>query len=268
MLTLFFNANKALLKDLYLALLLYKTWSTIAMKTMFIKFKRSKLGFFWPFFNSFFFAISISFVFSIILDQSFKVYAPYLISGFIIWNFFSAIISEQTLVITSNSSYLKELNYNFIFYIFKKNYELTFYFIINIFIFVLLSALFFHEISLSIFLLIINILLIIILSIFVSISLSIIQCFFRDFVHIVNNVMRLMFFITPIIWSVEMEEGMRGALSIYNPFYYLLEMIRTPLISSHLINNLYLVYLLLLSFFYLLSLFLYKVFYRKITYYI
>ena len=153
----FLKANLLIFHDIYKALLLRKIWSAIALKTMFVKYKRSKLGFLWPFVNSFLFSIIIAIVFSSLLNQSFKEYAPYLISGFIIWNFFSAIISEQTTVITENNSFLKELNYNIFFYIFKKNYELIFTFIINILIFLLLSELFFHQLSLKLYLLLINI---------------------------------------------------------------------------------------------------------------
>ena len=124
-------------KHIFDTLAVHKIWSKIAIKTMFVKYRRSKLGFLWPFINSFFFAIVISIIFSEILDKSFNDYAPYLISGFIIWNFFSSIISEQTVIFTSNNNYLKELHFNLFFYIFKKNYELIFVFIINVFIFII-----------------------------------------------------------------------------------------------------------------------------------
>ena len=264
----FFAANKLLAKHIFDTLAIHNIWSRISLKTMFVKYKRSKLGFLWPFINSFFFAIIISVVFSEILDKNFSDYAPYLISGFIIWNFFTSIISEQTTIFTSNNIYLKELHYNLFFYIFKKNYELICIFIVNVLIFIILSALFFYDLSLNSFLLLINIPLIIVLSVFVAFVFGVINCFFRDFIFVVNNFMRLFFFVTPILWTVENAQGARGFISQYNPFFYLVDMLRSPLISLEINENSYIVYAMLVLLFYFLTIILYQTVYKKIIFYV
>jgi len=254
--------------DIFKSLIIYKIWSRIALKTMFVKYNRSKLGFLWPFINSFFFAIAISVVFSEILNQDFSTYAPYLIAGFITWNFFSSIIAEQTTIFTANSSYLKELNYNLFFYIFKKSYELLFIFVINIFIFIFLSICFFNQLTFNALLLLINIPLIIFLSIFAAYVFAAINCFFRDFVFVMNNMMRLFFFITPILWHAENSDGIRSHLSMYNPFYYLINLIRDPLLSNDFNEVNYIIYLCLLLFFFLFSVILFNKVNKKIVFYV
>lgn len=264
----FFTAFLLIFSDIFKSVAIYKIWSRIALKTMFVKYNRSKLGFLWPFINSFFFAIVISIVFSEILNQDFFIYAPYLIAGFITWNFFSSIITEQTTVFTANSSYLKELNYNLFFYIFKKNYEILFIFIINIFIFIVLSVCFFNQLTLNVLLLLVNIPLLMFLSIFVAFVFATINCFYRDFVFVMNNLMRLFFFITPILWTVDNSVGIRAHLSLYNPFYYLINLIRDPLVNSTFNEFNYIIYFYLLAFFFIFAAILFKKLNRKIVFYV
>ena len=51
---------------------------------------------------------------------------------------------------------------------------------------------------------------------------------FRDIPPIVTTVMQMMFLLTPILWRPHQMEG-REFLYLFNPFFYLVEIIREPL---------------------------------------
>ena len=54
---------------------------------------------------------------------------------------------------------------------------------------------------------------------------------FRDIMPIVNSVMQIAFFITPVIWKPE-QLGPAGMSKLpFNPFYDLLEIVRAPLLG-------------------------------------
>ena len=262
------NNFTLMVSDLIESYCLYQVWSKISMKTMFIKYKRSKLGFLWPFLNSFLFAIIIAFIFSEILSEPFYSYAPYLITGFLIWNFYSSIINELIPVFVNNEIFIKELWYNLFFYIFKKLHEIFIIFIVNIGIYLLLDAFFFHNQSIKLFLLLINIPLILVLSVFVSFVFATINSFFRDFVFIVNNSMRLFFFVTPILWKVDNVSGLKSFLVIYNPFFYIVDLIRAPLINESISPYSFHVVFLLILFFLLVTLAIYKKVKHRVVLYI
>ena len=54
---------------------------------------------------------------------------------------------------------------------------------------------------------------------------------FRDIAQIVASVMRIAFFVTPVIWMPEML-GSRAHLALYNPFAYFVEILRAPLLGQ------------------------------------
>lgn len=54
---------------------------------------------------------------------------------------------------------------------------------------------------------------------------------FRDIPQIISSIMRIAFFLTPIIWMPE-QLGTRGYLALINPFTYFVELIRSPLLGE------------------------------------
>jgi ABC-2 type transport system permease protein/lipopolysaccharide transport system permease protein len=54
----------------------------------------------------------------------------------------------------------------------------------------------------------------------------------RDLGQMIPYAMRLFFFVTPIIWYAESAQGIRRLFVVYNPFYYLLEILRAPLLGD------------------------------------
>ena len=56
--------------------------------------------------------------------------------------------------------------------------------------------------------------------------------FFPDIQYIVQNIMRLGMFLTPIFWTVGTDDGIRRALADFNPFSYYLDLVREPILSG------------------------------------
>lgn len=56
--------------------------------------------------------------------------------------------------------------------------------------------------------------------------------YFPDSQFIVSNFMRLGMFMTPIFWSYAGEGGLRASFYHLNPFTYLIEVVRTPIVSG------------------------------------
>lgn len=67
----------------------------------------------------------------------------------------------------------------------------------------------------------------------VSLAIGAICARFRDIPQIVAAVMQIAFFVTPIMWSASILKGHRlaGLLVSFNPFVYLLDVIRNPLLG-------------------------------------
>jgi lipopolysaccharide transport system permease protein len=58
--------------------------------------------------------------------------------------------------------------------------------------------------------------------------------FFPDMQFIVQNLMRLGMFVTPVFWTHISGDGLRTILYHWNPFTYFLDIVRAPIIFGHI----------------------------------
>ena len=58
--------------------------------------------------------------------------------------------------------------------------------------------------------------------------------FFPDSQYLINNVMRIGMFLTPVFWVYEGTGGFRHAFYYWNPFTYFIEIVRVPVMSGEL----------------------------------
>ncbi|WP_052256887.1 ABC transporter permease [Salinicoccus sp. YB14-2] len=65
-----------------------------------------------------------------------------------------------------------------------------------------------------------------------SLILSSVVIIIRDVKNVIANVMRLFFFMTPIIWTIETATPIMKIITEYNPFAYLVMTYRTSLVYS------------------------------------
>ena len=49
---------------------------------------------------------------------------------------------------------------------------------------------------------------------------------------VIENLTRLLFFVTPVFWSPEMVPGHKRFIIDFNPFYYFIEVVRSPLLGK------------------------------------
>jgi ABC-2 type transport system permease protein/lipopolysaccharide transport system permease protein len=54
---------------------------------------------------------------------------------------------------------------------------------------------------------------------------------FRDIPQLINSVVQIVFFVTPIMWKPELLRN-RTYIAEFNPFYHLIEIVRGPLLGS------------------------------------
>ena len=73
--------------------------------------------------------------------------------------------------------------------------------------------------------------LILILLFLVSIMLAIVCTRFRDITQIVAVFTQLIFFFTPILWMKKVLSGRHSWISDFNPFYHIIEIVRSPLLG-------------------------------------
>lgn len=231
------------------------------------RYRHSRLGRFWAILFSIIFCLSISIVWSIILDKNFIEYFSYIFVSLNIWWFMSQVITESPRLYSNYKSVILNINTSFI----KYNFFIILYQIVNLglilpfFILILFLNENFNIINLLyIFVgLIINFFFLF----FLSIIFSILNLIFRDIEHLIKTLIPLATLITPILWKAEMLGNFEKYIH-FNPFYSFLTIVRNPILNENTSLFSYLICLVLTLLVMLVCFFLVKKFGNKIVYYL
>lgn len=197
-----------------------------------VRYKRSVLGFLWVMLNPLLMMLVLNVVFSGIFRVSTKDYTAYLISGIILWSFFSQSTSTSLISFMGNSNLIKKI------YLPKAIFPLS----------VILSAMIHFSFSLMplfaiflitgtrisphIYLLPVILILVFIFSYGVSLIISTLTVFFHDTKYIYDVLLMAWMYSTPIFYPESIiPERFRFILQV-NPFYYFLNLFRSSLYTD------------------------------------
>lgn len=184
----------------HITLIKHLAWREIATR-----YKQSFLGFFWVILNPLFQMIIISFVFSHIMKFS-NLGVPYpifLYAGLLPWIFFTTSLNASTSVLVTNAALIKKIYFPREILILSTVLAKTFDFFVALIVFFILM--FFYQIPFTpyIFLFIPIFLLQFLFTFALSLFLAWTNLFYRDIQYLVNLIITLWFYLTPVIYPVE-----------------------------------------------------------------
>lgn len=200
------------------------------------KYRRSILGVAWAIITPLGLAIIIGGVYSILFNMSFSYFVPLLFASINPWTFMSGVAEGGTLSFIAAEGYIKQTTVSAS--IFPLRTTLTgfvnlLYSVVTFFaIFLLLNPGAFGP---KMLLVIPGLFVMFIFTLGIANLTSIINLYVRDFQPFQSLVLQGFFYITPIIYPIEMLNE-RGGELIYllNPFYYILEIVRLPMMGDGL----------------------------------
>ena len=242
---------------------------TLGKQDIGLRYKRSILGPFWITINILILSSCLSFVFGFILKQDLKILFPHLFFGLIFWNFLTQTINDGCIVFSGNAHMLQQVKIPYIILIFRVLIRNTYILIHNAITFPIIIFIFNVNVNLNLFLFLPNFLLVLLLLFFLCIIIGIFNARFRDVENIVQNLLNVCFYLTPIFWSLDLlKDSKYQFLIVLNPFYHLLELLRAPFLglSVSLINYLFVICLTIILFTFAMYLFL--KFKKRIVYWI
>ena len=207
-------------KDLYNYRELLKTSIT---KDVGGKYKHSFLGVIWSFVNPLLQIAVYALVFQVILKSNIENYAVYLCCGLVPWQYFSSVVLRGAATIIDNGNIIKKVYFPREILPISVVASEGVNFLISTTI--ILGFAIFGGIGLSW-----NILwyfLILAIQIIVSIGIAFIvsslTVYFRDLLHLLGILMQLLFYATPIVYSMDSVPASMKWLLMLNPMSYLIE---------------------------------------------
>ena len=205
------------------------SWAWMDVKC---RYRRSLIGPLWETLTLLFLIGGMGFISSAVFDANMATVIPYLGLGLIIWTLISNVVNESTMCFISQKEMLDNTNLGLGFY----SGRLIFRHLINFGHHMLLYfiGLYFFEIDLglAIFLAPLGLLFLFLNFCWLVPTIGMLVARFRDLEMVVKSGMHLTFFITPIFWNISVLNGNRLFLVEWNPIYYLIELLRAPLLGD------------------------------------
>lgn len=213
-------------EKLYLALML--GWQDIRQR-----YRRSKLGPFWLTISMGVMISIMGIVFGQVLNSPMEDYFPFLATGLILWTFFSTSVMEGSTSFIDAQGMIRQLNLPLSLYpirVIWRNIVICGHNIVILpFVFLVVGK----GITWDIFWLLPGFVVFSWNMLWLSLLLGTFCARFRDMPQIVNSLMQVFFYVTPIIWMPNSLTPRSANLLVDpNPVYHLVQLVRAPILGS------------------------------------
>lgn len=198
-----------------------------------IKYKASIMGVLWSFLNPMLMTVVYYFVFSSVFKSSMENFVVYLMSGIILFNYFSEATSQGLLSIVNNASLINKVYIPK--YIFPISKVLSSAINLGISFVPLLILMAFVEVQFTKALLLIPLLIIFLIAFSTGISMIVcsLYVFFRDMQFLWSLAMTIWMFLTPIFYPETIIPEAYIHLYHANPMYQMCAFARTIILEGH-----------------------------------
>lgn len=224
------NLRKAL-ADLQGGLQHVELWSTMGMQEIGDRYRRSKIGPFWLTISLGVMVFGLGVLYAGIFNQPIGDYLPYLAAGFTVWGLISSLVLDGSRGFIDAENLIRQLPAPLSLHIYRMVWTNLMIFVHNIWVFIAVALIFGVPVTWATLAVIPGLLLLLVNGVWIGLLLGLISARFRDVPQIVASVTQLAFFMTPIIWKPDMLSGREFVMDV-NPFYYLLEVVRSPLLGQ------------------------------------
>lgn len=219
--------------DIKAGLKRWPVWWMLTWQSIKSQYRRTYLGPWWLTIQMVIFVAGLSLLFGILLQQDLKIFVPYVTLGFVGFNYMTGMIQGGAASITSNGALIKSTPGPLSIYALRIFATNTIQFLHDAVVVVLVLVILQVHVSPALVLLPVSLAVLAINGIAVGLWLGPVVARYRDVGQIVNALMRVLFFFTPIFWvPTDLSNAQLVALSGWNPLAYLLQFFRSPLLGD------------------------------------
>src|SRR4030081_1846748 len=222
----------------------WRLWGRMGWNDILQRYRRSLLGPFWLTASMAIMVISLGVLYAELFNTPIRDFLPYLCVGLLVWNLVSSFLIEGGTLFTGAESYIKQIRLPYSLYVYRSSWAKLVIFAHNFVIY--FGVLLYFQIwpGAVALLAIPGLLLVLLNGAAVTLLIGIISARFRDIPQLINSIVQIVFFVTPIMWKPEMMRT-RSYIAEFNPFYHLVEVVRAPLLGQMPSANSYLAVLLI-----------------------
>jgi ABC-type polysaccharide/polyol phosphate export permease len=204
---------------------------TMAWQDIRQRYRGSMLGPFWVTINMGLMVALLASIYSRLLGAATAEYLPFLTLGFLVWRWMELSATESTMVFIVANRYIKQLRLPVTLFVFRLLARNLIVFAHNFVVYLVVAAIVGLNPGWQALLAIPGLLLGVVCMFWVSMLFGMLSARFRDFPQIIASLIQIVFYVTPILWEPKLLGARRFVLVDYNPVYYLIEIVRAPLMG-------------------------------------
>jgi ABC-2 type transport system permease protein len=229
-------------------------WAHLGWQDIKQRYRRSVIGPLWITITMGVTALGLGILYAVLFKHPISVFLPYVTTGFIVWGFINGTLTEGMSTFITNEGLIKHLPAPLTVYVLRTVWRQTLMLLHNMIVYVIVVAIFFasldHPYQLdpngqmhpglgwwsllgipAFGLLALN-------ATWLTLLFGIISTRYRDIPQVVNSIIQLAFYLTPIVWSPDDLFGSGGnewAKVVFqlNPLYHFVQIMRAPLTGQH-----------------------------------
>lgn len=218
------------LSDAQRGVSMWRIWSYIARREIAARYSRSIIGPFWIAGALLATAASLSIVFGAIFGQPLNVVMPYIMAGLVSWQLVSLPLSEGPELFVNQAGTIKNNNFPMSLYVFQFMLRALIVTAHNAVVLGILMLAFRYE-AWPTWQVLPGLMVVTLFAMVMSPLTGMAAARFRDLRFMLPQIAQLLFFLTPIFWRPEDVPAERSGILEYNPFYYILTVLRDPIIG-------------------------------------
>jgi len=205
-------------------------WGYLALQDIVGRYRRTILGPFWVAGTTLATGTALAIVYGGLFGMPVREAMPYILSGIVAWTYFTALVIDGSSVFMAAAGSMKTVSLPVTWHIWRHAAVSTIVMAHNlvglfVILFLILGGIYVNWTFIP------GIILFSAACISWSLPLALIASRYRDVAYLIGYVGQVAFFLTPIFWKPENLQGGRAAIVDYNPMFYLINIVRQPLLG-------------------------------------
>lgn len=206
----------------------------LVVRDVFSKYRRSILGVAWSMVTPLSMVGVIGLVYSVVFGVPLIAFVPYLFSGLTPWFFISGAVDSGTGSYIVAEGFITQTRINIeVFSLRTVLVAFVNYLFMSIAFFIVYALIKPDAFNINMFLYFPGSIIIFLFCLGIVNIVSIVNLYLRDYAYIQSILLQILFYITPVIYSIEVmdQRGFSGIYK-YNPFYYVVDIIRQSMLGT------------------------------------
>jgi ABC-type polysaccharide/polyol phosphate export permease len=210
----------------------WRVWHLLGIRELRQRYARSRLGQLWLVMSAAIMVGAMSLALSALSNQPANEIAPFIGAGFVIWTYFSQVISDCTMIFITHGNFYRNQKMAFSVSIYALIYKNTIVFAHSLIIVLGLILFFGVPVNWYDLQIIPALLLTWITMVWTGYLIAMLCVRYRDLIQLINSWLLVFFIVTPVLWKPDFLAAHNRFIVDYSPFAQFLELLRKPLLGE------------------------------------